>query len=169
MKPRRVRILFCIAVLLIFASSVIPIAAQEAKTTVVRINYARHTEYEKQEASGNEIIVLTGNVSMTVEKGKTSLEIEAATVRYDRKTSMLFAQGDVVLKSQGTGSRQDATANSILLNTDTLEGILDNSRIVRYGENDTSIPSGSTLVASSKILGTGPAGTMAFKHATISF
>lgn len=168
MKPSRVRILFCITVLLVFGAVIQP-AAQEAKTTLVRINYARHTEYEKQEASGNEIIVLTGNVSMTVEKGNTTLEIEAATVRYDRKTSMLFAQGDVVLTSRGTGSRQDATAQSVLLNTDTLEGILDNSRIVRYGENDTSIPSGSTLVASSKILGTGPAGTMAFKHATISF
>lgn len=169
MKPSRVRILFCISILLLCSRSAIQIAAQEAKTTVVRINYARHTEYEKNESSGNEIIVLTGNVSMTVEKEKTTLDIEAASVRYDRKTSMLFAQGDVVLKSSGTGNKQDATANSMLLNTDTLEGILDNSRIVRYGESDTSIPSGSTLVASSKILGTGPSNTMAFKHATISF
>ena len=143
--------------------------AQEKKATVVTINYARHTDYEKNKTSGNEIIVLTGNVSMTVEKGKTRIDIEASTVRYDRKTSMLFAQGDVVLKTGGSGGHQDATADSMLLNTDTLEGIFDNSRIVRYGDDDTSIPTGSTLVASSKIMGTGPSGTIAFKKATISF
>ncbi len=133
------------------------------------INYARHTDYEKNEASGNEIIVLTGNVSMSVEKGTTRIDIEASTVRYDRKTSMLFAQSDVVLKTAGSGGQQDATADSMLLNTDTLEGIFDNSRIVRYGDDDTSIPTGSTLVASSRIMGTGPSGTIAFKKATISF
>lgn len=143
--------------------------AQEKKGTIVTINYARHTDYEKNEASGNEIIVMTGNVSMTVEKGNTRIDIEASSVRYDRKTSMLFAQGDVVLKTGGSGGHQDATADSMLLNTDTLEGIFDNSRIVRYGDDDTSIPTGSTLVASSKIMGTGPSGTIAFKKATISF
>ncbi len=136
---------------------------------MVTVKSARHTEYEKNEASGNEIIVLTGNVSMSVEKGRTTIDIEASTVRYDRKTSMLFAQGGVILKSSGSGGSQDATADSMLLNTDTLEGIFDNSRIVRFGGDDSSIPSGSTLVASSKILGTGASGAMAFKHATISF
>lgn len=168
MKPRRVKAFLFIAVLL-FLVPVRLLQAEGKNVTVVTINYARHTEYEKNKSSGNEIIVLTGNVSMTVEKGNTRIDIEAATVRYDRKTSMLFAQGDVVLKSNASGGHQDATADSMLLNTDTLEGIFDNSRIVRYGDDDSSIPTGSTLVASSKIMGTGPSGTIAFKKATISF
>ena len=166
MKPSRIRILISLTLLL---ASAVQLPAQEAQATIVRINYARHTTYEKQEADGNEVIVLNGNVSIRIEKGKRILDIEAATVRYDRKTSMLFAQGDVVLTSSGTAGRQDATAGTMLLNTDTLEGIFDNARIVRYGENDTSIPSGSTLVASAKLLGTGPSATMAFKRATITF
>ena len=169
MKPRRSRAAFFIAGILFFLSSMLPLCAQEGKTTVVTVKYARHTEYEKNEASGNEIIVLIGNVSMTVEKGKSKIDIEASTVRYDRKTSMLFAQGGVVLKSTGSGGSQDATADSMLLNTDTLEGIFDNSRMVRFGGDDSSIPSGSTLVAAATILGTGASGTMAFKHATITF
>ncbi len=169
MKPSRTGVLFFSILLFFFCSPVHPLFSQETKATVVTINYARHTDYEKNEASGNEIIVLSGNVSMTVEKGNTQLHIDASSVRYDRKTSMLFAQGDVVIKSQSTNGKQDATADSMLLNTDTLEGIFDNSRIVRYGEDDSSIPSGSTLVASSNILGTGPSSTRAFKHATISF
>ncbi len=169
MKPSRAGILLFSIILFFFCSPGHLLFSQESKVTVVTINYARHTDYEKNEASGNEIIVLTGNVSMTVEKGNTKLNIDASSVRYDRKTSMLFAQGDVIIKSQGGNGKQDATADSMLLNTDTLEGIFDNSRIVRYGEDDSSIPSGSTLVASSKILGTGPSSTMAFKHATITF
>ncbi|MBQ9538519.1 MAG: LPS-assembly protein LptD, partial [Treponema sp.] len=176
MNPRGVKKRFFVISIVILCLSLFPSVADEGKATVVTIKHARHTEYEKNEASGNEIIVLTGNVSMSVEKGMTKLYIDASTIRYDRKTCMLFAQGDVVLKAEGTGSNkdaaagnQDATADSMLLNTDTLEGIFDNSRVVRYGGDDDSIPGGSTLVASSSIMGTGASGSMAFKHATISF
>lgn len=168
LKSRRLFLTLCVALVLMFSHSWL--CAQDSNTTVVKIDYARHTDYEKDPDTGNEIIVLTGNVAMTVTKGESVTEISATMVRYDRKTSMLFAQGDVFVKqSGGSGGRQEAKANTLLFNTDTLEGIFDNSRIVRYGQEDSSIPSGSTLVASSKLMGSNSSGTMAFRHATITF
>ncbi len=143
---------------------------QQSNVTVVKIENARHTEYEKNEKTGNEVIVLTGNVIMSVTKGDSTTTISASTVRYDRKTNILFAQGDVHVKQNGsTSGNQDATADSLLFNTSTLEGIFDNSRIVQYGDADSAISSKSTLVASSKLMGKNASGTMAFKHAVITF
>ena len=170
MPKRRSSLVLSVVLACLFCFLLVPTAAQDSEgKNVVVINYARKTEYEKDSSSGDELIVLTGNVSLTIRSGKGRTEVTASTVRYNRRTNMLYALGNVHLLHFGENEKQEATANSLLFNTSTLEGIFDNSRIVQYGAEDSSIPSQSTLVASSKLMGKNSSGVMAFKHATITF
>ena len=99
---------------------------KEPEITVITINNARQTSYKKNEDTGNDSIVLEGSVSLTVQKGQSTNEITADKITYDRKTEMLYAEGnvEVIMKSSASG-KDKANANSLLLNTSTLEGVFD--------------------------------------------
>lgn len=161
------RILFFLFAFLAF-SQFCP--AQESQNgTVIKINNARRTEYQKENDTGDEVIVLTGNVSMTVSDSKNDVDITADNVRYNRKTNMLFAEGNVRLVQKGKDGvvKQDVSAKTLLLNTSSMEGIFDNSRIVRIENGGLS--KNSTIVVTSKVTGKSSGGTMAFEHATVTF
>lgn len=145
-------------------------SAQESEAgTVITINNARRIEYQKEDDTGDELIVMTGNVSMTVSDSNSDTDITASTVRYNRKTNMLFAEGNVrlVQKDKDGNVKQNMTAKTLLLNTSTMEGVFDNSRIVRIESG--KVTASSTIVVTSKLTGKTASGAMAFKNATVTF
>ena len=139
--------------------------------TTITIKNARQTTYEKNEKNDNDSIVLEGAVEIEVKKGSTSSEIKADKVTYDRKTEMLFAEGNVEIltKSSGSGGGETTTASSLLMNTSTLEGIFDDGRVVQTKSDALNLPSGSTLIVFSDIFGKSEDNTIAFKNSSLTF
>ncbi|MCR5763774.1 MAG: hypothetical protein K6G00_10385 [Treponema sp.] len=164
-KLKRLLLIVCLA--LTFSQSC---PAQESKAgTVITINNARKTEYQKDDDTGDELIVMTGNVSMTVSDNENDTDIKANKIRYNRKTNMLFAEGNVRLVQKGKDGavKQDITAKTLLLNTSSMEGVFDNSRIVKIESG--KVTASSTIVVTSKLTGKTSSGAMAFKNATVTF
>ena len=89
---------------------------EEMEVTTITITNARETSYKKAEESGNDTILLEGSVELTVTKGSSTSEIKADRITYDRKTEMLYAEGNVhiVTKSSSSGG-EETTASSLLL------------------------------------------------------
>lgn len=144
--------------------------AKEPEVTVITINNARQSAYRKDEESGNDCIVLEGSVSVTVQKGNTTNEIKADKIVYDRKTEMLYADGNVeILMRSGSSGNDAATATSLIMNTSTLEGIFDNGRIVQKQSDALNLPAGSTLIVFSEIFGKGNENVITFKNSSLTF
>ena len=160
-----------------------PLYAQASEeTTVITIKNARQTTYEKNKKSSKEddeeekdedsqdTIVLEGNVEISVAKGSTVSEINADRITYDRKTEMLFAEGNVeILTKSSSEGGETTTATSLLMNTSTLEGIFDDGRVVQTKSDALNLPSGSTLIVFSDIFGKSEDNTIAFKNSSLTF
>ena len=161
-----IRIVIAIGLIL----AVQPLRAAEAGT-VITIDSAQKTEYKKDNDTGDDVIILTGTVSISVSSGSTKTVITAEQVTYDRKTNMLYATGSVTLKQTGSGSAggEDITADSLLFNTETLEGVFDNGRVVQTQSDAINLPSGSTLIVSSKMFGRDSSSTIAFEDGVLTF
>lgn len=143
--------------------------AQSSKS-VINIKNADKTEYVKNAETGEEEIVLTGSVSLTVTQDKTETSITASKITYNRKTSMIYASGSVELRQTGgADGSQNISAESLLLNTETLEGIFDGGKIVQLSSDAINLPSGSSLIVSSELFGKTSSNSITFKNATLSF
>ena len=59
--------------------------------TVITIEHSQATSYEKNKETGNDTIVLNGDVRISVAKGNTKTTIRAERITYDRKTQMMYA------------------------------------------------------------------------------
>ena len=93
-------------------------ASSEPEVTVITINNARQSSYKKSEETGNDCIVLEGSVSLSVQKGNTTNDINADKIVYDRKTEMLYAEGNVeIIMKSGNSGNSTATASSLIMNT----------------------------------------------------
>ncbi len=144
--------------------------AEEENISVIKIENAQKTEYYKDSQTEEEIIELTGTVSISVSKGNTVTRITASKITFNRNTSMLFAQDGVTLKKKGgSDGDQDISADTLLFNTDTLEGIFDNGRVVQTQSSAINLPSGSTIVVFADIFGRDSESTIAFKNAFLTF
>ncbi len=142
--------------------------AQEV--SVVTIKSADSSAYKKNDKTEEDEIILSGNVCILVEKDEDKTEIKADTISFNRATKMLYAKGSVeVVKYKDDGGTQSITAETVLLNTSTLEGIFDGGRVVQLSGDDNADPSISTLIVASKIFGQDSAGTVAFKKADLTF
>ena len=143
---------------------------KEPEVTVITINNARQTSYKKNEETGNDTIVLEGSVSLSVQKGNATNDITADKITYDRKTEMLYAEGNVeIVMKSGSSGNDTANANSLLLNTSTLEGVFDGGRIVQTQSDALNLPSGSTLIVFSEIFGKGNENVITFKNSSLTF
>ncbi|MFA6937243.1 MAG: hypothetical protein WCQ67_03330 [Treponema sp.] len=162
-SSKKILILICV----FFISSSILFAEDK---TVISIDSAQKTEYKKDKDSGDDTIVLTGNVSISITSGSTKTTITADTVNYNRKTNMLYATGSVALKQTG-GSEggEDIKADSLLFNTSTLEGVFDNGHVIQTQSSAINLPSGSTLRVSSSMFGRDSSNTIAFKNGVLTF
>ena len=151
-------------------ASIVPLHAQETEVTTITITNARQTTYEKDEKKDQDSIVLEGSVEISVKKGSTVSEIKADKVTYDRKTEMLYAEGNVeILTKSSSAGGETTTATSLLMNTSTLEGIFDDGRVVQTKSDALNLPSGSTLIVFSDIFGKSEDNTIAFKNSRLTF
>ncbi len=143
---------------------------KEPEVTVITINNARQSAYKKDEETGNDSIVLEGAVSLSVQKGSTTNDINADRIVYDRKTEMLYAEGNVeIIMKGGSSGNSTATASSLIMNTSTLEGIFDDGRIVQQQSDAVNLPAGSTLIVFSEIFGKGNENVITFKNSSLTF
>lgn len=142
---------------------------EDTKTTI-NIENARNTRYEKDKETGNDVIVLTGDVKISVTKGSTKNVINADSVRYDRTSEMIYAEGNVSLEqTTETAGSQTVSASSLMFNTSTLEGIFDDSRVVQTQSDALNLPGGSTLIVASDIFGRSESNTITFKDGELTF
>ncbi len=160
------RIAFCICLLVSF----LKVSGLYAETSVITIDNAEKTSYRKNADTGNDEIVLTGAVSVSVVCGETKVNISAVSVIYDRSIDMLFAQGNVVLEQSGAGEGgQTITADTLLFNTSTMEGIFDNGRVIQTQSDAINLPADSTLVVSSSMFGRDSSNTVTFENGELTF
>lgn len=145
-------------------------AQDSEELTTITITNARQTSYKKAEDTGNDVIVLEGSVELDVQKGSTTSTIKADKITYDRKTEMLYAEGNVEIETKGSSSGGEKTkATSLLLNSSTLEGIFDGGKVVQTQTDALNLPSGSTLIVFSDLFGKGSENTIAFKNSSLTF
>ena len=143
--------------------------AQEEKT-VITIEHSQSTSYEKNKETGNDTIVLSGAVRISVAKGSTKTTIRAERITYDRKTQMMYASGGVSMEQTGgSAGNSTASASSLMFNTSTLEGVFDDGRIVQTQTDSINLPSGSTLIVASDMFGRSESNTVAFKNGSLTF
>ena len=142
----------------------------EVEITTITIKNARETNYSKDPDTGNDVIILEGSVELSVEKGGTVSEIKADKITYDRATEMLYADGNVTIDTKGEGAGgETASADSLLLNTSTLEGIFDGGKVVQTKSDALNLPSGSTLIVFSDAFGKGQDNVIAFRNSSLTF
>lgn len=143
--------------------------AEEEITTITIMN-ARQTSYKKAEDTGNDTIILEGSVVLSVQKDSTTTEVKADKITYDRKTEMLYAEGNVEITTKSSSSGgETTTASSLLMNTSTLEGVFDDGRVVQTQSDALNLPSGSTLIVFSDLFGKGNANIISFKNSSLTF
>ena len=164
---RKIFLLF--SVLFILCSAVV-FADDYENVTVITIKNARDTSYEKDPETGNETIVLEGSVKLSIEKDGTVSDISADRITYNRETEMLFAKGNVSIATKGEASGgENVSAESLLLNTATLEGIFNGSRVVQTKSDALNLPSGSTLIVFAESFGRSNSNVIAFKNSSLTF
>lgn len=143
---------------------------QKNERTTISIDNARATKYEKDKETGNDVIILSGNVKVSVSRGSAKNVISADSIRYDRTTEMMYADGNVELEqtTESAGS-QTVSASSLMFNTATLEGIFDDGRVVQVQSDAINLPAGSTLIVASDIFGRSESNTITFKNGELTF
>lgn len=155
--------------LILFVGALMPAAADDEQS-IISIDSAQKTEYKKDPVNGGDCIILTGGVQVSVSRGSNKTTITADMVNYNRKTEMLYAEGNVSLSQSGSNAGGEAvTAHSLLFNTFSLEGIFDNGRIVQTQSDALNLPSGSKLNVASSIFGRDSSNTIAFKSGELTF
>lgn len=151
---------------LLFAAAPLFLPADTRQSTVT-IEQARKTSYYTDEATGDEIIIFTGSVAVSVVQDGTTNRITADTVHFNRTQNMLYAEGNVSLDKTSGNDTEHLTAGSLLFNINTAEGIFDSGRFVQSGEKSES--SGSTMIVSADIFARNESGAVAFKRGSLTF
>lgn len=166
MKPGLKRLIFSF----FYLSLVFTVFSQEQENTTITISNARQTDYKKDEETQNDVILLEGDVELSVQKGSTVSDIKADKVTYDRKTQMLYAEGDVQITTKSASEgEQNISAGSLIMNTSTLEGVFDGGKVIQTQSDAINLPAGSTLVVFSDLFGKGENNTIVFKNSSLTF
>ena len=144
--------------------------SQESEVTTITIENSMQTSYKKSEDGSEDLIELEGAVEISVKKGSNKTSIKADKVTYNRATEMLFASGNVEIVTEGASAGgEKTTANSLLMNTSTLEGVFDGGRVVQTKSDALNLPSGSTLIVFSDLFGKSQSNTISFKNSKLTF
>ena len=159
-----------IAILLTAFLSAAFVYSQESEVTTITIENSMQTSYKKSEDGSEDLIELEGAVEISVKKGSNKTSIKADKVTYNRATEMLFASGNVEIVTEGASAGgEKTTANSLLMNTSTLEGVFDGGRVVQTKSDALNLPSGSTLIVFSDLFGKSQSNTISFKNSKLTF
>lgn len=138
--------------------------------TVITIMNALKSGNSKDPNNGDDLLTFEGNVQISVEKNGTKTVISADRVSYNRAREMLFAEGAVKLEqTESNGGTQTISSDSLLFNTQTLEGVFDNSRVVKAQSNAINLPSGSKISVASDLFARNDSGTITFKNGSLTF
>ncbi len=138
--------------------------------TVITIMNALKSGNKKDEKNGDELLTFDGNVKISVEKNGSKTIISGDKVSYNRARNMLFAEGAVTLEqTESSGATQSISSDSLLFNTETLEGVFDNSRVVKAESNAINLPSGSKITVASDLFARDDSGTISFKNGSLTF
>lgn len=140
----------------------------EEVTTITIINSGQ-TTYQKDPDTGNDQILLEGAVELSVQKGTTTSNITADKIIYDRKTEMLYAEGNVKINTNSASGADTASASSFMMNSATLEGVFDGGKIVQTKSDALNLPSGSVLIVFSEIFGKSQSNVISFKNSSLTF
>ena len=164
-----------LAALLFFGQGVFAADKKETEDsvpqkTVITIMNALKSGNSKDPNNGDELLTFEGNVQISVEKNGTKTTISADRVSYNRAREMLFAEGAVKLEqTEANGGSQTISSDSLLFNTQTLEGVFDNSRVVKAQSNAINLPSGSKISVASDLFARDDSGTITFKDGSLTF
>lgn len=144
--------------------------SEDSDRTVITIMNALKSGNKKDEKNGDELLTFDGNVKISVEKNGSKTIISADKVSYNRARDMLFAEGAVKLEqTEASGATQSISSDSLLFNTETLEGVFDNSRVVKAESNAINLPSGSKITVASDLFARDDTGTISFKNGSLTF
>lgn len=136
---------------------------------VVTIERAKKTEYTKS-TEGAEVIQFLGNVQISVKSKNNTTSITAELVNFDRKNDMLYAEGSVSMAiSESDGSTELLTAQSLLFNINTQEGVFDDGRVLQSKQSNSSTSTDSVLVVYSDLFGKTENNTITFKKGELTF
>lgn len=141
-----------------------------AQESVITIEQARQTRYYTHQDTEDEIVVFTGDVVILVVQGKTSSRIRADQVSFNRSQNLLYASGSVLLnRDTGNGEPEQMTADSLLFNIDSQEGIFHSGTVVQGNSGTIQVDTDSRLVASAELFSRDDSGTVAFKRGSLTF
>lgn len=140
--------------------------------TVIHIENSRFTSFEKGDGKngGGDAITLEGDARVSIERGNDKSTIRADVIRVDRAASMLYASGNIAItqtSTSGGDEKTETTADSIFLNTNTMEGVFDDGRTVRLSNGGDE--KGSTMIVRSDLFGKGQNNVITFKHGQLTF
>ena len=146
-------------------------AAQEKEEpSVVTIEKALKTSYIKDKEKDTEIIRFSGDVVISVEKDGKKVVIRAEIVNVDRKRTVLYAAGNVRMEQSSGGKiSKSVGAESVLLNTDTLEAVFIDGRVVHKEQASVKLPDGANLIVASELFSRGESETVTFKNGELTF
>lgn len=145
-------------------------ASLAAEESLVTIESARQTSYYTDEATEDEIIVFSGDVVISVVQGKSTSRIQAEQVNFNRSQNLLYASGGVTLdRDTGNGEPEHLTAESLLFNINSEEGIFNSGTVVHSDSGAISVDTESKLVASAELFARDDSGTVAFKSGSLTF
>ncbi|MBQ0166790.1 MAG: LPS-assembly protein LptD [Treponema sp.] len=148
----------------------LPLSAESTSSSVVKIESANRTDYVKDAETADELICFTGNVILNVTKNDQVIDIQADSVIYNRTRSSLYAEGNIIFSRSKKGSAsEELTAQTLLFNIDTLEGVFDQGRVMQEQSDSINLPSGSSLFVASSLFGRDNSGTVAFDTGTLTF
>ncbi|GMO62891.1 MAG: LPS-assembly protein LptD [Treponemataceae bacterium] len=105
-------------------------------------------------------------------KNGTTTLIHADKINYNREKKLLYAEGNISLtRKKASASEEKLTANTLLFNVDTNEGIFDGARIEAMEALGGSSSSGGTssMIVSSDVFGRDKQDTIVFKDGSLTF
>ncbi len=140
--------------------------------SIITIVHALKTSYvrDEEEDEESERIVFEGDVQVSVEKDNTLTTIFADLIEFNRTRNSLYAEGSVVMEQRRDGEvTERLTANSLLFDTNTLQGYFNEGRVVQEQQESLNLSDGSVLIVSSELFARGSSNTVTFKNGSLTF
>ena len=147
-----------------------PFAQSSGEISVITIEQAKKTETIKDKKDGRDLVSFSGSVVLTIDKGQTHINIKADQVNFDRERNMLYASGNVYMEeTDESDALKQMKGTSLLLNTNSLEGVFDNTKLKQTQTSYSSGTENSVMVLSARLFSRDDSGVVAFKKSKLTF
>ena len=164
-------LIFIFSCCVLFAQEETDTQSEEKKEpSVITIENALKTTSLKNEKNGTDVIRFEGDVIISVEQGNSKTIIYADFVDFNRENNSLYAEGNVEMEQTSNGTTSETiTADSVLFNTDTLEGFFNQGRVVQENQEALKLENDTTLIVASDLFAKGSANAVTFKNGNLTF